>query len=50
MMKGLDFLHPSTTRLREWLETGESDRVATHVEQCERCADRLEQLDHKNEK
>lgn len=40
-----DLLHPSNTRLRAWLETGEPDGVGEHVEQCERCADRLEQLD-----
>lgn len=45
----LDFLHPSTGRLRAWLETGEPEGVGEHVEHCERCADRLEQLDSVDE-
>ncbi len=40
-----DLRHPSTTRLREWLETGEPAGVGEHVEQCERCANRLEHID-----
>ncbi|GEM_PF-4675131 len=42
-------LHPSTRRLREWLETppgAEPDAgVEEHVSHCERCADELEALD-----
>lgn len=37
--------HPSNRRLRTWLDTGATRRVTQHVETCERCADRLEQLD-----
>ncbi len=42
-------LHPSTRRLREWLETPpdvEPDAgIEEHVSHCERCADELEALD-----
>ena len=40
-----DFLHPSTSKLRVWLETGEPVGVGEHVEHCDRCADRLEHLE-----
>ena len=45
MIGRLDFWHPSNERLRTWLLTGEPNGVGVHVEQCERCAARLEQLD-----
>lgn len=45
MMRWLDFWHPSNGRLREWLESGDPAGVGEHVEQCERCADRLVELD-----
>ncbi|MFW2332595.1 hypothetical protein [Ilumatobacter sp.] len=45
MRRILDVLHPSTARLRRWLETGETTGVAEHVDQCDRCADRLLELD-----
>lgn len=41
-----DLFHPSASRLREWLETGEPVGVGEHVEHCDKCADRLEHLDH----
>lgn len=40
-----DLLHPSTARLRRWLDTGETSGVAEHVDHCDRCADRLLELD-----
>lgn len=40
-----DLFHPSSSRLREWLETGEPAGVGEHVEHCDKCADRLEHLD-----
>lgn len=40
-----DLFHPSSSRLREWLETGEPVGVGEHVEHCDKCADRLEHLD-----
>ena len=45
MRRRFDLLHPSTKRLRAWLETGEPEGVGEHVAHCERCADRLEALD-----
>lgn len=48
MRRGLDLRHPSNGRLREWLDTGEPAGVGEHVEQCERCADRLEAIDREN--
>ncbi len=44
-MRWLDFWHPSNNRLRAWLDTGDPVGVGAHVEQCERCADRLVELD-----
>ena len=38
-------LHPSTGRLRRWLDTGDDPGVGLHVGQCDRCADRLVELD-----
>jgi hypothetical protein len=45
MRRIFDVLHPSTDRLRRWLHTGEPAGVAEHVDQCDRCADRLLELD-----
>ena len=45
MKRRFDFWHPSKGRLRHWLETGDPAGVGDHVEQCERCANQLEQLD-----
>ncbi|MDJ0768608.1 MAG: hypothetical protein QNJ12_07425 [Ilumatobacter sp.] len=45
MRRRLGLFHPSTHRLRQWLATGAPEGVGDHVEQCERCADRLEELD-----
>jgi len=41
--------HPSDARLLQWLDTGSPDKVAEHVETCERCAERLEHLDRQGE-
>ena len=52
MSRRLTLAHPSQKRLREWLQHGApesggargarvDDAVTAHVEQCERCADRL---------
>ncbi len=46
-MRGLG--HPSRSRLQEWLNTGEPLGVGSHIEHCERCADRLEAIDLENE-
>ncbi len=51
-MQRLGILHPSRRRLLAWLEhddgvasnAGDLDAVNDHVEQCERCATRLEDL------
>jgi len=40
-----DLWHPSSNRLGVWLDTGDPSGVGEHVEQCERCADRLVELD-----
>jgi hypothetical protein len=48
MRRGLGLRHPSDGRLRAWLDTGEPAGVGEHVEQCERCADRLEAIDLEN--
>jgi len=45
MRRIFDVLHPSTARLRRWLDTGETSGIAEHVDQCDRCADRLLELD-----
>jgi hypothetical protein len=45
VMRWLDFWHPSNHRLRVWLDTGGPAGVGEHVEQCERCADRLVEFD-----
>ncbi|HWL44804.1 MAG TPA: hypothetical protein VNQ73_17815 [Ilumatobacter sp.] len=42
--------HPSDTALTRWLDTGGTANVAEHVETCERCAERLEQLDRAGER
>lgn len=39
------FLHPSRSKLRDWLQARlPSPKVTTHVETCERCASRLVDL------
>lgn len=43
MRRGL--FHPSRSRLREWLDTGTPAGVGEHVEHCDTCADRLEEID-----
>lgn len=43
MRRGL--FHPSRSRLREWLDTGAPAGVGEHVERCDTCADRLEEID-----
>lgn len=44
MRRTVDLFHPSTNRLRVWLDTGAPEGVGTHVEQCERCAAKLEDI------
>ncbi|MGB3737411.1 MAG: hypothetical protein WA964_20825 [Ilumatobacter sp.] len=44
-MARLAFTHPSRQRLLGWLDaTDESSRITEHVEQCDRCASRIEEL------
>lgn len=44
-MARLAFTHPSRQRLAAWLDaTDESSGITDHVEQCERCAARIEEL------
>lgn len=46
-MARLAISHPSRKRLIAWLDhpdASESQSVTTHVERCDRCADRLEEL------
>lgn len=45
MRRNAGLFHPSRARLREWLDTGGPAGVGDHVERCDRCADRLEQID-----
>ena len=45
MKRRIGLWHPSKQRLRAWLLTGDPGGVGAHVEQCERCAERLEALD-----
>lgn len=45
MRRGRSLFHPSRPRLREWLDTGTPEGVGEHVERCEACADRLEEID-----
>lgn len=45
MSRRFDLWHPSDRRLRGWLESDGPDGVSEHVERCERCADRLVELD-----
>ena len=45
-MRGLG--HPSRARLQQWLDTGEPLGVGSHIEHCERCAERLEAIDLEN--
>lgn len=37
-------LHPSRRRLLHWLVRPESESITSHVESCNRCAERLEHL------
>jgi hypothetical protein len=34
--------HPNRRRLQRWLDTGETRRVANHIEHCTRCQETLE--------
>lgn len=44
-MARLSFAHPSRQRLLAWLDaTDESSGITEHVEQCDRCAARIEEL------
>ena len=44
-MAWLAFAHPSRQRLLAWLDaTDESSGITEHVDQCERCAARIEEL------
>ncbi len=44
-MARLSFSHPSRQRLIAWLDaTDESSGITEHVDQCERCAARIEEL------
>lgn len=36
--------HPSRERLKAWLETGETRRVESHIDRCDRCQSILEEL------
>lgn len=45
MRPGLGLFHPSRARLREWLDTGGPAGVADHVERCDTCAARLDEID-----
>ncbi|MEZ5166349.1 MAG: hypothetical protein R2695_07595 [Acidimicrobiales bacterium] len=36
--------HPNRRRLQRWLDTGETRRVASHIEDCARCQEILETL------
>lgn len=38
------FFHPSSKRLQQWLDTGQPADVDEHVADCQRCANRLEEL------
>jgi hypothetical protein len=39
------WIHPSRARLTAWLETGGPDKVDQHVENCDRCAAKLEAIE-----
>ena len=44
-MARLSFAHPSRQRLQAWLDaTDEASGITEHVEQCDRCAARIEEL------
>ncbi len=43
-MSPIRLTHPRRSRLLEWLETGDDERVTQHVEHCDRCARDLEEL------
>lgn len=36
--------HPSSRKLREWLDSGEPTEVDAHVSTCEKCASQLDDL------
>ena len=36
--------HPSRQRLQRWLETGETRRVANHIDTCAHCQEVLEEI------
>jgi hypothetical protein len=38
------WIHPSTAKLRRWLDDDATDDVDTHVAVCARCANRLEEI------
>ncbi len=38
------WIHPSSRKLRRWLDEGGPDEVDAHVAGCARCANRLEEL------
>ncbi|MEM9033871.1 MAG: hypothetical protein AAGA99_15055 [Actinomycetota bacterium] len=43
-MKRPRWLHPRRSQLARWLETGESEWITAHVEDCSRCAAVIEEL------
>jgi len=43
-MSRIELTHPRRSRLLAWLDTGADERVTEHVGQCDRCAQRLEEL------
>lgn len=49
-MARLSFSHPSRQRLIAWLDaTDDSSGITEHVDQCERCAARIEELVEQSE-
>lgn len=40
----MKLFHPSARKLQSWLDDGGPDDVDTHVAECVRCANRLEEL------
>ena len=40
----MKFFHPSGKKLQRWLDEGGPEEVDTHVADCDRCANRLEEL------
>ena len=41
--------HPSRQRLQRWLDTGETRRVESHIDACERCQSILDSLSELDE-